>query len=258
MGQPASERAWASRARKKSNLSPEERERLARYDHGLGRAGRPGFGAKHAAAAAAAPQQPPPPVSPPDPPAPDSPPSGAGGEGGPPIDLSSAAAANEEAAAAEAAASKAAAERAGYVKLGAAYIGQMLRACEPIICAAELPLPPLPEFVLGVTVKCWEITLDKWLPQELGDPSDHAELVACGTSGYQLLLTFWGRKKLEAKERADVPTGDAAAAAPGAPASAPPAAPPKPTTNGVRPRAGSSMWGAGAVDVAAKPPEKAA
>lgn len=220
----------------------------------MGQAGRPGwpFVAAAPPEPAAAPQN-----APPDPPAPDSPPSGAGGEGGPPIDLSSAAAANDEAVAAEAAATKAAAERAGYVKLGAAYIGQLLRACDPIIRAAEVPLPPLPEFVLGVTVKCWEITLDKWLPQEMGDPSEHAELVACGTSGYQLLLTFWARKRLEAKERADVPAGDVAAAPSSSNSPAPEPPKPKPPTspaNGVRP---STMWGAGSIEPSAKPAKTA-
>jgi hypothetical protein len=153
------------------------------------------------------------------------------------------------------AAAKAAEERAALVKFGAAYIGELLRRCEPVIKAAELPLPPLPEFVIGVSVKCWEATLDKWLPAEVGDPREYAELVACGTTGYQLAVTWWARKRLAVKEQ-DKPVNDAAAA-PAAASSAPPPAAPPAHANGTRPR-GSSLWGAGAVDVTAKPAEKTA
>ena len=114
--------------------------------------------------------------------------------------------------------------------MGAEYIVQLLRKCDPIIRAAELPLPPLPEFALVVVGQAWEVTLDKWLPEEIGDPREHAELVACGPTGYQLCLTWWAGRRLKA--RADeVP---AQASAPASSASAPPpaAAPPAPPTNG--------------------------
>jgi hypothetical protein len=245
MGQSSSERAWASRARRKKVLSPEERERLSAYERHQGRAGRKPWYAKKAPTpeAAAAPAAPRAEQSPPEPPASSAPPpsSGAGGEGGPPIDLG-AAPANDQASpgvedAAAAAAAKAAAERKAIIEFGAAYIGQLLRSCDPIIRAADLPLPPLPEFVVGVTVKCWEITLDKWLPAEVGDPREHAELVACTTTGYQLAVSWWARKRLVVKEQ-DKKVNEAAAA-PASSAPTPPAPPP------VTARA-RNLWGAGA------------
>lgn len=239
MGQSSSERAWASRARKSKSLSPEARERLDRYDRSRGRPGRPSSNpfvppAPAAAAASPSPTQQ-------EPPAPPSP--GAGGQGGgPPIDLG-APPANEQAApdaggAADDAAAKAAAERAQVAKAVAAYIVAQLRLVEPIIREAKIPLPPLPELVLGVTGKCWEVTLLKWMPAELGDPTEYAELVACGTTGYQLGIAFWARKRLEAGilevpavDTTPTPASSSAAAPAPMPMSTPAAS--SPTANGV-------------------------
>jgi hypothetical protein len=237
MGQSSSERAWASRARRSKNLSPEARERLDRYNRSRGRPGRPSTSGPSpldppAPAAAAASQ---PPLQ--EPPASD-PHSGAGGQGGgPPIDLGAPPANDQTPPAgdgAEDAAAKAAAERAQTIKFLAAWIVQQLRAAEPLIRQAQLPLPPLPEFALAVTGKCWEVTLAKWLPEELADPTEYAELVACTTTGYQLGVAFWARKRLEARAH-EVPAVDAtpASSSSSAPAAAPASSPP-PAPNGVK------------------------
>jgi len=240
MGQSSSERAWATRARRRrGHLTAEERERLDRYTRSCSgsQSGRPRSStraaSREASAPAAADQTP---LQ--EPPAPESQGAGGQGGGGPPIDLGAPpGAANDEAPSAapdgaEDAAAKAAAERTGFIKMGAAYIVAVLRKCEPIIRAAELPLPPLPEFALVVVEQCWELTLDKYLPAELGDPREYAELVACSTTGYQLCLTWWAGKRLKARED-EKPA--AAAAAPASSASAPPpppVAPPPAPTNG--------------------------
>lgn len=251
MGQSSSERAWASRARRSKNLSPEGRERLDRYNRSRGRPGRPSIAPPAPAAAAA------PPVPLQEPPAPESPPSGVGGQGGgPPIDLGAPpandqAGAGPDAAGAEDEAARKAAERLLVIKAASAYIVQLLRDCEPIIRQAQIPLPPLPELVLAVTGKCWEITLTKWLPEEIGDPKEHAELVACATTGYQLGATFWARKRLEARIL-EVPAVDAAPAS--SSSSAPPPAPPPPaTSNGVA--GGSKSIFAAAIVPPPKPAE---
>lgn len=242
----SAERSRAARLAKKCAAgkgSPQDHADLESYRARRGRAGRPkrkpteGIGTSPSSPAPADKEEPPPPpVARPAPvkPADD----GADGHGAATIqvDLSGYAPASEaqalpgapEAVAdpAVVAAANAAVEREALCSGVATYIVDLMKACEPVIVEAKLPLPPVPAMVYPVVHKAWVVTLGKWLPQDVGSIEEHAEYVACGSTAYQLGLTYFGRRKLAAAAAAKPKPATAPVAA--EPVRAPEAAPQAP------------------------------